>query len=309
MYSSAQVITLVIIAANIIVSWQGFRDPSFFMKYHFNPERVLGGREYIRLVSSGFLHANSGHLMFNMLALYSFSVGVSTVFGAGRYLIIYLGSLIAGNLLALYIRRNDRNYRAVGASGAVSGIVYASILMYPHGGVGILFLPFTIPSWLFGILFILVSIFGIRSSFGNIGHEAHLGGAIAGLFLTMMMDPGLAAEHPLLTAALLVPTAAFLFILARNPGLFSGGTRPRAARRPDISIMRDEEGGGARSGGRSGAENDDDNGGIDPVRRAMMRELDILLDKVARSGIDSLSKKEKARLYTLSGKLGMGKQD
>lgn len=218
MESANEAFTIILVVANAVFSWKGFNDRIFYEKYLFNVGRIRNG-EYLRLLTSGFLHVNMGHLIFNMLALYSFSVGIGTVFGFIDFLIVYFGSLLAGNLLALYIHRYSPEYRAVGASGAVSGVIFSSVVMFPGGAIGILFLPFAIPSWLFGILFILVSVYGVRTRLGNIGHEAHLGGAMAGVILSVALEPSLIGRHPLLIAALLGLSAIFLYLLVKHPDL------------------------------------------------------------------------------------------
>jgi membrane associated rhomboid family serine protease len=159
------------------------------------------------------------HLFFNMFALYSFSRGIGRVFGILDFVLIYFGSLIAGNLLSLYINRKNSGYRALGASGGVSGVIFSSILMFPGGSIAFLFFPIGIPSWLFGIGFILVSIYGIKSRLGNIGHDAHLGGAIAGVVISVLLEPVLLRARPLLIAALVVPAAAYLYLLVKRPEL------------------------------------------------------------------------------------------
>jgi membrane associated rhomboid family serine protease len=154
-----------------------------------------------------------------MLALYSFSQGIGRVVGILDFVLIYFGSLLAGNILALQINRNNPEYRALGASGAVSGVIFASILMYPHGSISFLFFPIAIPSWLFGIGFVLVSIYGIRTGLGNLGHEAHLGGAIAGVLISTMIEPHLLSTRLWLVAALILPSAAYLVLLIKRPDI------------------------------------------------------------------------------------------
>ena len=219
MESANETFTIFLIIATVIFSLKGFSNRAFFEQYLFNTGKILQGGEYIRLLTSGFLHANIGHLMFNMIALYSFSLGVGTRFGFIAYLTIYFGSLIAGNLLALYIHRKHPDYRAIGASGAVSGVIYSSIIIFPNGGISFLLFPVSIPSWLFGILFILVSVYGIRARLGHIGHEAHLGGAIAGIIISVALKPRLLNAHPLLISVLLLLTAGFLVILVKRPNI------------------------------------------------------------------------------------------
>lgn len=270
---------VVLIIANGIFTFRGFSNRFFLERHIFHVRKIIEDGQYTRLVTSGFLHANIPHFAFNMFALYSFSQGVGMVMGIVDFVILYFGSLIAGNLLALYVHRDHPDYRALGASGAVSGVVFASILMFPDGMIGFLFLPVGIPSWLFGILFILISIYGIRSQAGMIGHEAHLGGAIAGMLISTALVPQLLRLRPLLLAGLIAPTAVYLYLLVKHPGLVRAG-RGRWA------------GAGTRVRPLSAA-----------TRRSMREELDTLLDKVNREGIDGLSRRERARLHDLSQRL------
>lgn len=219
MNEAVEAFTVVIIVANGIFSFRGFSSRIFLEKYLFYVRGILGRNEYYRLLTSGFLHANIPHLAFNMLALYSFSQGIGRVIGILDFVMIYFGSLLAGNVLALQINRNNPEYRALGASGAVSGVIFSSILMYPHGSISFLFFPIAIPSWLFGIGFVLVSIYGIRTGLGNLGHEAHLGGAIAGVLISTMIEPRLLTSRLWLVAALIIPSAAYLYLLMKRPDL------------------------------------------------------------------------------------------
>jgi membrane associated rhomboid family serine protease len=220
--NSSGALVLIIIGANVLMSLAAFNNRVFLDRYIFHVWKIISYREYIRILSSGFLHANIGHLFFNMFALYSFSYAVEASLGVGVYLVIYLGSLLAGNLLALFIHRKHPNYRALGASGAVSGIIFASILIYPHSSISFIFLPIAIPSWLFGIGFVLISIFGIRSQYGNIGHEAHLGGAVAGIILLILLKPQVASAHPVIAASILLPS--IIFIVASIMGFGSASS-------------------------------------------------------------------------------------
>jgi membrane associated rhomboid family serine protease len=206
-----------IILANLAVSYQGFTDYSFKEKYLFHVGAILDGKQWIRLISSGFLHADWAHFAFNMITFYSFGGLIEQVFGLSGLLIIYFGSLIGGNALSLFVNKNHYNYRALGASGAVSGIVFASILVDPTMKLYLFFIPIGIPAWIFGIAYILYSIYGMRAQNDNIGHEAHMGGAIVGILLGIALLPQLFFQSPLLVAALLVPSVFFLIVLIRNP--------------------------------------------------------------------------------------------
>jgi membrane associated rhomboid family serine protease len=225
MNEAVEAFTVVLIIANGIFSFRGFSNRLFLDRYLFHVGSILERRQYYRLLTAGFLHANIPHLAFNMLALYSFSQGIGRVVGIIDFVLIYFGSLVAGNLLALQIHRNNSGYRALGASGAVSGVIFSSILMYPHGSIAFIFFPIGIPSWLFGIAFILISIYGIRTGLGNLGHEAHLGGAIAGVLISIILEPGLLAARIWLVLALTAPAACYLYLLVKRPDLV-GRRRP-----------------------------------------------------------------------------------
>lgn len=197
-------IVLIIIIANVLVSMKGFSDYSFLNKYKFQVQKVLQG-EKIRMLTSGFLHVNWPHLLFNMYALYLFGNILVNVLGTSNFLIIYLGSLLFGSLYTLRYHKNDAYYSAVGASGAVSGIVYASILLYPSMSLYLFFIPIPIPGYIFGVGYLLYSIYGMKKQLGNVGHAAHLGGAMGGFLITLLLNPILFKVNLLLVIALAVP--------------------------------------------------------------------------------------------------------
>jgi len=180
-------ILLILIIVNVIASIKGFSDRLFFDKYKFQIGAINRG-EKIRMLTSGFLHVDYLHLILNMYVLYFFApiiIGLGVV----KFLIIYFGSLIAGSLLTLAFHKNELYYSAVGASGAVAGIIYSSILLNPTMNLMIFPLPIPIPGYIFGIGYILYSIYGMKKKLGNIGHTAHLGGAIGGFALTLLVYP------------------------------------------------------------------------------------------------------------------------
>jgi membrane associated rhomboid family serine protease len=205
---------LIIIIANVIISLLGFNNLDFFNKYKFQIGKIQHGKEYIRLISSGFLHADFMHLILNMYVLYSFAPIVSYALGGLMFAMVYTGSLIAGGLLTLFFHKKNHYYSAVGASGAVAGIIFSSILLFPEMKVGILFIPVGIPGYVFGLLYILYSIYGMKSEMGNIGHAAHLGGAIGGYVLTILLYP-VVLENNLSTILLLGIPIVLLFVLGK----------------------------------------------------------------------------------------------
>lgn len=206
------IILMAILIANALFSFKGFNDSAFFRKYEFHMGSIRSG-EQIRLVSSAFLHADIGHLVFNMITLYFFAPVVIGYLGTFSFAIIYLGSLIFGSLLTVVFHKNDYNYRAVGASGAVTGILYSAILLEPNMMLGIFFI-IPIPAYLFGILYLLYSIYGMKAKNDNIGHTAHFGGAIGGFLITLATNPHLLLENTLMVILLLIPIIV-LFAMAK----------------------------------------------------------------------------------------------
>ena len=165
------------------------------------------------MISSGFLHADMGHLFFNMFTLYMFAPVVSGYFGDFSFLLIYFGSLVFGSLLTLIMHKNEYQYSAVGASGAVTGIVYSAILIQPDMMLG-LFYIIPIPAYLFGIGYLLYSIYGMKSQNDNIGHSAHFGGAVGGYVITLIEQPQLLIDHTEMVVLLTIPIIV-LFVMQR----------------------------------------------------------------------------------------------
>lgn len=203
--------TIVIIAANVIISMKGFNDFSFFEKYKFNIAGIRRG-EHIRMFSSAFLHADLSHLLFNMLTLYFFAPVVIMSVGVTYFVIIYVASLLIGNLLSFYFHKDEYHYSAIGASGAVMGVLYSAILFFPDMGLYLFFIPIAIPAWLFGMAYLLYSIYGMKKRLGNIGHDAHIGGAIGGYVLTLVFAPYLFQTSLWIVVLLAIPLI-LLFIL------------------------------------------------------------------------------------------------
>ena len=273
-------ITIALIGVTVYLSWRGFKNGAFFDKYSFRIDSILGRKEYYRVISSGFLHADLPHLIFNAFCFYSFAEGIELLFGKAALLSIYFLSLVGGGLLSLLIHRNHHDYTAVGASGAVSGIIFASIFLLPGGSVMLFLVPIPIPAAIFAILYTVISIYGIRTQKGNIGHDAHLGGAITGMVVTAALYPQAVKASPLLFAFIMVLTVGFLAFTFKTQ-LF-----------------------GFRIGTSVSKHSFTRPGSIDHKQRAQMRsELDRLLQKVNEVGLGGLSRQEKKRLNFISKKL------
>jgi len=205
-------ITIVIIIANVLMSFKGFNDYSFFHQYCFRIGDIKQG-EKIRFISSAFLHINPTHLFVNMLTLYFFADIVIMFLGIPGFLGVYFGSLLLGNFLSYYFHQNEFQYTAVGASGAVVGVLYSSILLYPDMMLGLFFI-IPLPAYVFGIGYLLYSIWAMKKGQDNIGHDAHFGGAMGGFFITVALQPWVFTEHTLMVGLLLVPII-LLFVMKK----------------------------------------------------------------------------------------------
>lgn len=205
-------VLIAIIVVNVLISYKGFNDLSFFRKYEFHVGSIRAG-EQIRMLSSGFLHADMTHLIFNMLTLWFFAPVVISYLGDFSFGLIYFGSLIFGSLLTMVFHKDDYGYRAVGASGAVTGVLYSAILLQPDMMLGIFFV-IPMPAYIFGILYLLYSIYGMKAKNDNIGHTAHFGGAVGGYLITLLKEPTLLADHTLMVVLLAIPIV-ILFVMEK----------------------------------------------------------------------------------------------
>jgi membrane associated rhomboid family serine protease len=210
--SSLPQVVIAIIVANVLISFIGFKNPIFFNRYQFQMARIKAG-DQLRMWSSGFLHVDFNHLFVNMLSLYFFAGYVVYSLGEMKFLALYLTSLYIGNFLTLRYHNKKDNYTAVGASGAVSGVVYSAVLLYPEMKMAFLFFPIPLPGYVLATIYLIYTIYGMKKQVDNIGHTAHFGGAVAGLVATIAFVPSVLKDSSF-TLAILAGTlvaAAFLF--------------------------------------------------------------------------------------------------
>ena len=213
---SASIFLFLLIILNILVSYKGLTNSLFFESYEFQVDRILVNKDYRRLITSGFLHVSWTHLLFNMFSLYFFSGPVEMGLGGLSFLLIYFASLIGGNLLTLFIHRNHGDYSSVGASGAVNGVMFASVALYPDLRISLFILP-AIPAWIYALIYVMISIYGIRSRKTNIGHDAHLGGALVGMILALIMHPSALVENYGKILIILIPSLLFIYFIITRP--------------------------------------------------------------------------------------------
>jgi membrane associated rhomboid family serine protease len=211
------IFTLSVIILTVTVSLIGFSNESAFKKGLFSIKAIIKEKEYYRLMTSQLLHVNLMHLVFNMFSFYSFAEALELTFGLKLTAAIYLYSALGGDILALLIRRKQLNYTAVGASGAVSGIIFSSVFLLPDIKIIIFLIPIPLPSWLFAILFMVISLYGIGKGTSNIGHEAHLGGAFTGIVWALLYNPNIISDQTLLLISLTLPVIILIIIFIKNP--------------------------------------------------------------------------------------------
>ncbi|WP_315061988.1 rhomboid family intramembrane serine protease [Capnocytophaga leadbetteri] len=192
---------IIILIATIAMSYYGFNNATFFNRYMFNVGAVQKG-DYVRLISSGFLHANWEHLIFNMISLFFFYEVVTDSMGELLFVFIYFGSMLLGNIFSLQIYKRQSYYSAIGASGAVSGIIFTAIALYPKA-IKVNFLP----GWLFGALYFGYSVFMMFNpqKGDNLGHSAHIGGALFGLAVVVLYAPTIVVHNALYLGIMALP--------------------------------------------------------------------------------------------------------
>lgn len=181
--------SLVLIIATVAITLASFTRPSWLRAGMLHPYGVVQEAKWHQLVTSGFLHADLGHLFMNMFTLFFFGPSVEKLLGPWGFLLVYFGSMVLGSLLAVLRHGGDPNYRALGASGAVSGILFSFVLFRPFAPIYLFLIPIGIPAVLFAFGYVAVSLYGMRARLGNIGHDAHLGGAIGGALITLAIHP------------------------------------------------------------------------------------------------------------------------
>lgn len=273
------IIGLVIMVAIGVVSYKGFTSSGFFNKYSFKVDKILVQKEYRRLVTSGFLHLSWTHLIFNIITFYYFSEGLEVALGPTKFIIIYFGSLIGGNFFSLFIHKNHSNYSAVGASGAISGIVFASIALFPGLEIGFPGIDYYIPGWSFGLLYVIISVYGIKLQRDNIGHEAHLGGGLVGLIIAVVMVPQVLVSNYVALLLILFPSSIFVYLIFTRPEFLLVGS---SVKKEYAGLTFEDK--------------------YNAMKKNEEKELDNLLDKINMSGMSSLSKEEQEKLNKYANK-------
>ncbi|MCY7351395.1 MAG: rhomboid family intramembrane serine protease [Cytophagaceae bacterium] len=190
-------LTIILILVNVAASIYAFQNEAVMRRWMLNPYTISRRNEYWRFITSGFIHADWGHLIFNMISLYFFGDIVERTLAALAgpdmakimYLALYLLGIIISDLPTFFQHRNDPGYNSLGASGGVSSVVFAGIVFYPLAPIYIFFIPIGIPGFIFGFLYLAYSYYEARRGAGYVNHSAHLWGAMFGVLFVVLLVP------------------------------------------------------------------------------------------------------------------------
>lgn len=189
LFFNAPLSTFILFATLAVSYYTLSKNPALLNELLLHPYRVIHERKYYMLLTHGFVHVNYLHLGINMFVFFSFAFWLEIVVGHADFFIIYFGSLIIGALISTIRRRNDPEFRSLGASGAISGILFSFILFNPNAKLLIFFI-IPMRAWIFAVLFVGVSYYLAKNRYTFIDHEGHLWGALTGAVLTILLKPG-----------------------------------------------------------------------------------------------------------------------
>lgn len=179
----------VIFALTIGFSLLGLKSPRLVDRLVLRPYRLVREGQYERLITSGFVHADLGHLFFNMLTFYFFAFPLERVLGTARFVALYFIGLVLSDLGTYFKHRNNPEYASLGASGAILAVLFAAIVYFPEQSLFIFPVPVPIPAPVFAVLYLAYSWYSARQNRGRINHDAHIGGALTGLAFVAVTDP------------------------------------------------------------------------------------------------------------------------
>jgi membrane associated rhomboid family serine protease len=184
-------VSYVIIFANVFFSMMAWKNRQMMDTWMDHPYSIYYQKKWYKIFSSQFIHADWMHLIFNSITLFFFGPSVEIMIGTVNFILAYIISQIISSITTLVLHYKNPEYRALGASGAILGILYIFIVFQPMAPIYLMFIPIGIPAFLFGIGFLVYSMIGIQTEMGRISHEGHLGGALAGLILGFLFKSGM----------------------------------------------------------------------------------------------------------------------
>lgn len=181
-------IVIITIVITVLISMAAFNNEALANKLILWPRYMDSPQEYYRLLSSGFIHADWNHLIFNMISLYFIGSSAEYILGIG-FLTLYLTGIIISSLPSFLKHRNNSYYRSLGASGGVASVMFFFIYFKPWNKLYIIFLPIGIPAIIFGVLYLIYEAYMAKKGGGYMNHDAHFWGAVYGLAYALVIDP------------------------------------------------------------------------------------------------------------------------
>ena len=189
LYLTVAPVASVIFAITIVISLLAFYNEELYARLILQPYNVYRGHNIYTLITSGFIHADWMHLLFNMMTYYFFAFNLERILGHWQFGLLYMVSLILSDLPSVAKHKNDLWYRSLGASGAISAVIFSYIIYFPLDSMYIMFLPIPIPAIIFGVLYLWYCSYASKRGIGNINHDAHFFGALSGVMITVLLFP------------------------------------------------------------------------------------------------------------------------
>ncbi|GAA4319565.1 rhomboid family intramembrane serine protease [Flaviaesturariibacter amylovorans] len=273
-------IGLGLLIATFIVTYQGLRHTLLMERYQFWVDGVRVHRDYKRLFTSIFLHMSWGHFVLNVLGIFFIGGMMEATLGPVAFALLYLASGVGGNALLLWLKRYEPGYTTMGATGAISGVLFAAVALFPQSTMMLVFIP--MKAWFFGLAFMILTIWGIRSGRGGVAYEAHLGGALAGMMIGLLLQPQALTANWIYITAVTVPALVFLYIAARKPQLLHVDLFPSSGRQPARVLNLEDR--------------------YNSDKKIRQEEIDRILDKIHRKGMGGLTARERQLLKEYSAK-------
>ena len=206
--------TALVLVSTLVVSFLAWQRAGWLDALMLDTHAVLRRKQNHRILTSGWIHADGMHLLFNMFSFWSFGSTIEQVYGPVAVAGPYLAGIVGGGLLALYLHRREP-YRALGASGGVCGVIFASVMLLPGGSVFLFLIPIPIPASVYAFAFLIFTYVGMRRGGDGIGHDAHFGGAIIGIVVASLLYPGAALDQWMLLLGVLGLAGVLLFLSLR----------------------------------------------------------------------------------------------
>ena len=179
----------IILALTVLVSVIGLFSRAVIEKAVLRPYAIAQGKDYATLLTSGFVHADVGHLLFNLITYYSFAFPLERAMGELRFEVLYFTGLLVSNIGTTFKHRNDPNYASLGASGAILAVLFAAIVYFPHQRLIFLYFPIPIPAPLFAVIYLVYSYWSSGRAGDRVNHDAHIFGALTGLAFAAITAP------------------------------------------------------------------------------------------------------------------------